>query len=63
MDFDEMQIDAFTEWAETELIWGKGMLNWCRAYSKEEWEQPAVLKFNDFDEEVMNNNPLCKLGG
>lgn len=32
----------YNEWAENELLWGKGMYNWCRAYNKEYWESPAV---------------------
>lgn len=63
MDFDEAQFEAYSEWADKELIWGKGMFNWCRAYTKKEWEKPAFIKFNELDEEVMNNHPLCKFGG
>ena len=63
MDFNEAQFEAYSEWAETDLLWGKGMFNWCRSYTKEEWEQPAFLKFDELDEEVMNNHPLCKFGG
>lgn len=37
-----MDEDFYTEWAEEELIWGKGMYNWCRAYSQEEWEKESV---------------------
>jgi hypothetical protein len=39
---DEDTFEAYSQWAEDELIWGKGMFNWCRAYSKEEWEKPAT---------------------
>ena len=61
MDFDEAQFEAYSEWAETELIWGKGMFNWCRSYTKEEWKKPSALKLED--EIDVSNHPLCKFGG
>lgn len=45
---DEQQFDTYTEWAESELIWGKGLYNWTRAYSLQEWQRPPL--FNDYDE-------------
>lgn len=40
---DENDFEIYSEWAEQELVWGKGMYNWCRSYSKEEWEKQKLL--------------------
>ena len=60
MDFNEAQYEAYCEWAENELVWGKGMFNWCRAYSIEEWKRQPILTDNKID---VSNHPLCKFGG
>ena len=31
----------YNEWAENELLWGRGMYNWCRAYDDNYWNSPA----------------------
>lgn len=36
--------EIYNEWANDELIWSKGQFNWCRAYSKEEWENRKCIK-------------------
>lgn len=43
--------EAYNQWANDELIWGRGQYNWCRAYSKEEWENTPVFKY-DFDDDI-----------
>ena len=39
---------SYCEWADDELIRGRGENNWCRAYSKEEWSKEPM--FDDYDE-------------
>lgn len=40
--------ESYAEWANDELVWGKGMFNWCRAYTQEEWERkPEPDKYPD----------------
>ena len=56
---DEELFEAYCDWAEECLVWGRGSGNWCRAYSKEEWENPPMYKYN-FDEEF--DHPLCRFG-
>lgn len=34
---EEIEFITYSEWAENELVWGKGMYNWCQSYTKEEW--------------------------
>lgn len=46
-DFNE----CYSEWANDELIWGSGKLNWCRAYSLEEWEKKKIQK-DDFNYDI-----------
>lgn len=41
---DEFEFETYSEWAEDELVWGKGMYNWCKAYSREEYD---------------NHHPIC----
>lgn len=61
MEFDEAQYEAYNEWAETELIWGKGMFNWCKSYTKDDWKKPSIFKSeNEID---VSNHPLCRFGG
>lgn len=43
---DEDQYVSYCEWAESELIWGKGMYNWRR-----EFEYPP-MNFEGFDDEL-----------
>ena len=44
----ENEFENYSEWAEQELVWGKGMYNWCRFYSKEERKNQKQLC--DYDE-------------
>lgn len=64
MDFDETQFETYAEcyaeWAETELIWGKGMFNWCRIYTKKEPKEIPFITPENID---IDNHPLCKFGG
>lgn len=40
---DEDIFECYSEWANDELIWGRGNNNWCRAYSLEEWNSKKRL--------------------
>ncbi len=42
---DEEFYENYCQWANDELIWGGGKLNWCRAYSLEEWEKQREHKY------------------
>lgn len=52
MDFDETEFEIYSEWAENELIWGKGMFNW-RRLPKE--EKPMNYEICE--------HPFCTFGG
>ena len=56
MCFDENEFEAYCEWAETDLVWGKGMYNWCRLKEEEGYK----IVNDDID---VSNHPLCKFGG
>lgn len=43
---DEDLIINHIEWENDELVWGKGMFNWCRDWSQKE------SKFTDIDETI-----------
>lgn len=48
---DGEMFESYCSWAEECLIWGRGSGNWCRAYSKEEWESPSMFKpSKEYDE-------------
>lgn len=49
--FDEEYHEAYNQWANEELIWGRGQFNWCRAYSKDQWEKQKSFK-DDFNYDV-----------
>ena len=51
-----MNDETYAEWAETDLVWGNGMFNWCRFYTKEEYKP----KLED-DQEILNH-PLNSFG-
>lgn len=57
MDAD--MFESYSEWANDDLIWGGGQLNWCRAYSKEEWSKESMFKD---DEDEYLDHPLNKFG-
>lgn len=57
---DEEMFEAYSQWANDNFIWGKGLGNWCRAYAKEEWKKPPMFKY-EFNEEL-NDHPLCTFG-
>lgn len=44
---EEEIFQTYSEWAQDELVWGKGMYNWCRAYSREEYDSYSMC---DYDE-------------
>lgn len=44
---DEEIFSTYAEWANDDLVWGRGQYNWCRAYSKEEWEKPALFTYDE----------------
>lgn len=48
---DEDMFETYTEWANDELVWGRGQFNWCRAYSHAEWEKRQSLK-DDFNYDI-----------
>lgn len=52
---DENEFANYAEWAEQELLWGKGMFNWCRAYTKEEWQNHKQLC--DYDKLIKTEIP------
>lgn len=49
-------IENYTEWANDELIWGKGLYNWTKAYSLEEWAKAPLFKYEELE------HPLCRFG-
>lgn len=58
--FDESFMECYNEWANDELIWSRGQFNWCRAYSKDEWERKPSQYVKS---EVPEDHPLCQFGG
>lgn len=57
---DEEMFEAYSQWAEECLVWGRGSGNWCRAYTKEEWEKPSMFKYDT--NEIDDNHPLIQFG-
>lgn len=43
---DEEIFETYSEWADDELIWGKGMYNWCRYFKS------APLELTGFDDSI-----------
>jgi hypothetical protein len=44
---NEEDFELYSQWAEDELVWGKGMYNWCRYYSEDEKYRTSFLDYND----------------
>ncbi len=44
---DEETFIYYSEWANDELVWGKGMFNWCR-----DWSQTPSSILSDIDENI-----------
>lgn len=53
---NENEFENYSEWAEQELIWDKGMYNWCRSYSKE--DQKKEKQLCDYDELLKTEIPF-----
>ena len=51
--FDENFMECYAEWAEQELVWGKGMYNWTRTNHK---------RIDTETSEIDDNHPLCQFG-
>ena len=49
---NETEFEAYSEWAETDLIWGKGMYNWS-------FKGHRGTVTDDID---VSNHPLCQFG-
>ena len=49
--FDESFMECYAEWAEQELVWGRGMYNWGKT-THTRIETP----------EIDDNHPLCQFG-
>lgn len=50
---DELEFEIYSEWAENELVWGKGMYNWCRSYIKGDCENDKpFLNYEDKNIEI-----------
>lgn len=45
-DIDENVFCSYSEWANDELVWGKGRYNWCRDFKSRE----TCMK--DFDDNI-----------
>lgn len=43
---DEEVFENYSEWAEDELVWGKGMYNWCRYFNS------SPMEYKDFDSDI-----------
>lgn len=44
---DAETFEHYCEWADEELVWGRGMFNWCR-----DWTQTPSSILPDIDETI-----------